>query len=239
MTADELKIIIEKHRIWLLDYQSGERADLQCADLQGANLRGADLQCANLQCANLQGANLRGADLQCADLQGANLQGADLQCANLQGANLRGANLQGANLQGANLQGANLQGAMGCNKHRTTDLFILLDQPGKVRAYKLVNKNGYGPYRNEIQYRTGQTYEAEINPDENEQCGAGINLATLPWCMSGWQPGYRILIAEFTIKDPATDICIPIASDGKFRVRKCKIVGEKDLKELGLEEAAS
>ena len=115
----------------------------------------------------------------------------------------------------------------------------MLDQPGKVRAYKLVDKNGYGPYRNEIQYRTGQTYEAEINPDENEQCGAGINLATLPWCMSEWRPGYRILIAEFSIKDPATDICIPVASDGKFRVRKCQIVGEKDLKELGLEEAAS
>lgn len=184
MTVDELKIIIEKHRLWLKGDQGGERADLR-------------------------GADLRRADLQRADLCGADLWGADLR------------------------------GAMGCNKHRTTDLYILLDQPGKVRAYKLVDKNGYGPYRNEIQYRTGQTYEAEINPDENEQCGAGINLATLPWCMSEWQPGYRILIAEFTIKDPATDICIPVASDGKFRVRKCEIVGEKDLKELGLEETAS
>ena len=214
MTVDELKIIIEKHRIWLLDDQGGERADLRRADLQRADLRGA----------YLRGADLRGADLRGADLRGADLWGADLW---------------GADLQRANLWGADLRGAMGCNKHRTTDLYILLDQPGKVRAYKLVDKNGYGPYRNEIQYRTGQTYEAEINPDENEQCGAGINLATLPWCMSEWQPGYRILIAEFTIKDPATDICIPIASDGKFRVRKCKIVGEKDLKELGLEETAS
>ncbi len=219
MTVDELKIIIEKHRLWLKGDPNGKNA----------NLRGADLRRADLQRADLWGADLWGADLRGSDLWGAYLQGADLQSANL----------QGADLQRANLRRADLRGAMGCNKHRTTDLYILLDQPGKVRAYKLVDKNGYGPYRNEIQYRTGQTYEAEINPDENEQCGAGINLATLPWCMSEWQPGYRILIAEFTIKDPATDICIPVASDGKFRVRKCEIVGEKDLKELGLEETAS
>ena len=235
--------------MWLNGDPNGKNANLRGANLQGANLQRANLQRANLQGADLWGANLQGADLWGADLQGANLwganlRGADLQRANLQRANLWGANLQGADLWGANLQRANLQranlwGAMGCNKHRTTDLYILLDQPGKVRAYKLVNKNGYGPYRNEIQYRTGQTYEAEINPDENEQCGAGINLATLAWCMSEWRPGYRILIAEFSVKDPATDICIPVASDGKFRVRKCKIVGEKDLKELGLEEVAS
>ena len=224
MNIDELKTVLKKHRLWLKGDPNGKNA----------NLRGADLKDADLWGANLWGANLRGADL-----WGANLQGADLKDADLQGANLQRANLQRANLWGANLQGADLWGAMGCNKHRTTDLYILLDQPGKVRAYKLVDKNGYGPYRNEIQYRTGQTYEAEINPDENEQCGAGINLATLPWCMSEWRPGYRILIAEFSIKDPATDICIPVASDGKFRVRKCEIVGEKDLKELGLEEAAS
>jgi hypothetical protein len=36
----------------------------------------------------------------------------------------------------------------------------------------------------------------------------------------------------FTAKDIAA---IP-TSDGKFRVHKCSIVGEKDLKEIGLED---
>ena len=62
--------------------------------------------------ANLQNANLRGADLQNASLRGANLQNASLRGANLWGANLWGANLWGANLWGANLWGANLWGAM-------------------------------------------------------------------------------------------------------------------------------
>ena len=71
----------------------------------------------------------------------------------------------------------------------------------------------------------------EANTDEQEQCGAGINLADLPWCIKEWQKGYRILLAEFTAKNIA---CIPWGTDGKFRVFRCKIVGEKNLKELGL-----
>ena len=55
----------------------------QCADLDGANLRGA-----NLRGADLDGANLRGADLRGADLDGANLRGADLRVAYLRGADL-------------------------------------------------------------------------------------------------------------------------------------------------------
>ena len=39
---------------------------------------------------------------------------------------------------------------------------------------------------------------------------------------------YRL--AEFEAKDIAA---IPIGSDGKFRVHRCTIVGEKDLAELG------
>jgi hypothetical protein len=49
--------------------------------------------------------------------------------------------------------------------------------------------------------------------------------------MREWKEGYHILIAEFTVADIAA---IPIATDGKFRVRRCKIVGEKDLAEIGL-----
>jgi len=49
--------------------------------------------------------------------------------------------------------------------------------------------------------------------------------------MSEWQEGNKILIAEFEAKDIAA---IPTATDGKFRCHKVKIVGEKDLKEIGL-----
>jgi hypothetical protein len=109
---------------------------------------------------------------------------------------------------------------------------MLLDQPGKIRAYKLVNECGEGPQYGGIKYEIG--YKCDVTDaccDVNVHCGRGVNLATLDWCMREWREGYRILIAEFTAQDIAA---IPTATDGKFRVHRCKIVGEKDLVELGL-----
>ena len=155
-----------------------------------------------------------------------------LELAVKKGAYLKGADLTGADLKGADLKGADLKGAKGIVKYLTTPLYLLLDQPGKIRAYKLVEENGNGPYNGGIIYEIGKTYTVEdANVNEQEQCAAGINLATLDWCIKEWEPTRKILIAEFTAKDIAA---IPIGSDGKFRVKKCKIVGEKDLKELGL-----
>jgi len=201
--------------------------------LELAVKRGADLQGAYLQGAYLRGAYLRGADLQDADLQGAYLRDAYLRGAYLQGAYLRGADLRGAYLRGADLRGAYLRGAKNLNKFTTTPLYILKDQPEKIVAYKLVNSENVGPFNGGIIYEIGKTYtEKEANTDEYEQCAQGINLATLDWCIMEWKKGYKILMVEFTKEQIAA---IPIGSDGKFRVYGCKIIGEKNLKELGLE----
>ena len=93
MNKDELKIILENHKIWLNDNNLGKRADLQ----------GIDLKYANLKYTNLRDANLQGADLRYADLRGANLKGANLQRVYLQGADLQDADLQRADLRGTNL----------------------------------------------------------------------------------------------------------------------------------------
>jgi hypothetical protein len=188
---------------------------------------------ANLYRANLSGANLSGADLSGADLSGADLSWSNLSRANLYRANLSWSNLSRANLYRANLYRANLSGAYGISKYLTTPLYMLLDQPGLIRAYKLVTDKNTGPTYPGTIYAQGQKYEvANACCDESEQCAEGISLATLDWAMKEWRPGFKILIAEFTTQEIAA---IPISSDGKFRVKSCRIVGEKDLKELGLE----
>jgi len=233
LETESLKMCVEAAIQGGADLQD---ADLRCEDLRGADLRGADLLGADLLGANLQDADLRGADLRGADIRDANLRGADLHGADLVGANLWGADLRGAKLLGAKLVGADLQDAKGINKHRCTPLTILLDQPGKIRAYKLVNGNMEGPYQGGITYKIGKSYQVDnANTDDTEHCGAGINVATLDWCMREWCDGYRILIVEFEAADIAA---IPIATDGKFRLHRCKVVGEKDLKEIGLAEEA-
>jgi hypothetical protein len=109
---------------------------------------------------------------------------------------------------------------------------MLLDQPGAIRAYKLVNSNMEGPYNGGIVYEIGKSFKVDdADTNDMDHCGAGINIATLDWCMKEWKEGYRILIVEFKAKDIAA---IPIATDGKFRIHRCKVVGEKDLKEIGL-----
>ena len=67
MNEDELKSMLEQHRLWL-DSNGGKRANLRGADLEGTNLRDA----------NLQGADLRGVDLRDADMRGVDLRRADL-----------------------------------------------------------------------------------------------------------------------------------------------------------------
>ena len=165
------------------------------------------------------------------DLRGADLRGAYLGGAYLGGAYLRGADLRGADLRGAYLRGADLRGAKGIPPERVNDLLLLLDQPGQIRAYKLVTADGVGPIYGGVKYEIGKTVEvADADTDPSTQCGRGINVSTLPWCLREWLPGYRVLVVEFTARDIAA---IP-AGDGKFRVRKCTVVGEKQLDVVAL-----
>jgi uncharacterized protein YjbI with pentapeptide repeats len=214
-----------------LRYADLRYANLSYADLSYANLRYADLRYANLSYADLRYANLRYADLRYANLSYADLSYANLRYADLSYADLSYADLSYADLSYANLSSANLRSAKGLNPYAVNDLLLLQHQVGKIRAYKLVNSEGFGPYNGGIKYEIGKTYEVKnANCDSNQECGAGINLATLPWCMREWSRGQRILLAEFSSKDIAA---IPIG-DGKFRCRKVKIVKELDLAEIGL-----
>ena len=63
ITYDQLKDILEKHKIWLKGGEGGSRANLRGANLSDADLRGANLSDADLRGADLRGADLRGADL--------------------------------------------------------------------------------------------------------------------------------------------------------------------------------
>ena len=252
MDAKELKKVLDEHKKWLKG-EGGNRADLSGAklfgtDLSGADLSGADLSGANLSGADLFGADLSGTDLSGTDLSGTDLSGADLSGANLSGAklfgtdlsgtDLSGANLSGAKLSGADLSGAKLSGADLCEVKgllawRCAPLKILMDQPGKIRAYKLVNKQYEGIYKGGFKYEIGAHLEVgDANTDPAKDCGAGINVADSTWICTEWKPKYKIMLVEFEAEDIA---CIPYAG-GKFRLNRCDVVGEVDPADWGLVE---
>ena len=58
MTKEELKVILDKHILWLCDKEGGVRANLGYANLQYANLEYATLKGANLKNADLYGATM-------------------------------------------------------------------------------------------------------------------------------------------------------------------------------------
>ena len=225
MTREEINKVLRLHQKWLVG-NGGERADLREASLEGVNLEDADLRGADLEGVNLKRADLRGADLEGANLKDANFEKANLKRVNLTRANLEGANLEGADLWETNLKGANLEGAdlKYVKNLPLPDLNILKHQKGKIRAFKVVNRENEGVFQGGIKYEIGKTIEErDYDPDEKVLCSRGLNVATLEWCLKNKGVSDKILVVECYAEDI---VAIPYATNGKFRVKKCKVIGE-------------
>ena len=94
-TSDELKKVIDDHKLWLTDSSKGCKANLRHANFSNANLFNANLTSADLSFTDFSNANLFNANLTSADLFNANLTSADLSKANLFNADLSKADLTG------------------------------------------------------------------------------------------------------------------------------------------------
>ena len=149
MTANELLVILDRHKKWLNDEDGGSRADLcdavlRGADLRGAVLRGAVLSDADLRGADLSDADLRGAVLRRAVLSDADLRGADLSDADLRGAVLRRAVLSDADLSDADLSDADLSDAVLRGAKELPDLpwTSIVPETGSFIGWKKVYAQG-------------------------------------------------------------------------------------------------
>ena len=157
--------------------------------------------------------------------------------ANLRNADFRNADLRNADLTGAYLRNADLRNADGITPERVSPLHLYRYQlPGaELVAFKLVDANSEGPFNGGIVYRPGELVSVgDANTDPLQDCAAGINVATLDWCLREWRETYRILRVAFTTDDIAA---IPVATDGKFRLHRCRVVDEMDLVALGIASA--
>ena len=79
ISKEELKTILEKHKLWLRQEDGGEKANLSGSNLSGSNLSGSDLRWSNLSGSDLRWSNLNGSDLSGSDLSGSDLSGSDLR----------------------------------------------------------------------------------------------------------------------------------------------------------------
>ena len=231
MTADQLKAVLDAHALWLKGEGAGQRANLHEADLRGADLREADLSGANLSWAdlseadlsgaNLSGANLHEADLSEADLSGANLSGANLSGAHLRWADLSEADLSGANLSGANLSGADLSGAQGIFDPCAWLAANCKRVRGGIEAYKTFGLYNQPP--ESWKQEPGAEISEVVNPNPTDDCGCGVNVATLDWVRRNNDedlPIWKVLVKwEWMV-----GAVVPYGTDGKFRVPRAKLV---------------
>ena len=235
---DNEKIIVcgESVRSCLIENKDKNfyKANLRDADLRDADLRSANLRDADLRFANLRDADLRSADLQDADLRFADLRDADLRFVNLRDADLRFADLRDADLRPADLQDADLRFADLWSAKYEEPLFLpdlyslkLLPPETKLTFWKYLEK-GESPYQ-EYQYEVGREYSSDaFGNNEANLCGAGLNVATLTWCLKDSFPADEFIEVEFLAGDI---IAIPYATDGKFRVRKLKVLRQINRKD--------
>ena len=141
------------------------------------------------------------------------------------GANLYGANLNRASLDGANLNGVNLNGAKNLNPIYVSDLYSLKLLPkNTILNYWKYLKNGKSPIQdNKIEYKVGKTYtEKDFDTDETKNCGKGLNVGTLMWCLKyDNSPDIELIEVQFKVSDI---VAIPYFTDGKFRVKQLKVL---------------
>ena len=172
MTQEELDKIVEQHQHWIHE------------DVDGWEKMRADLKCANLEGAFLYGANLEGAEL----------EGADLYGANLEGANLKGAFLYGANLEGEDFRlGKILTEPMTGYKKTHEGVVITAVIPAgaivfcingikcRTNRAKITDMSGHdvlhSQYVNSFEYRLGQEIEIkDFNLIYNVECASGFHF---------------------------------------------------------------
>ncbi len=184
----------------------------------------ADLRRADLGEADLSGANLSEADLSGADLTGADLREADLRRADLGEADLREANLSGADLSRADLGEANLSGVKGL----LSSIDYMVNNFNKNEQGYIVYKTFalYKAPRSEWKIEQGAVICETVNPTRTDDCGSGVNVATLDWlinekCEIGDDnPIWKCLIRWEWLPG----VVVPYNTDGKIRCEKVELI---------------
>jgi hypothetical protein len=148
-------------------------------------------------------------------------QMANLREAYLHGAYLHGAYLRGADLREANLRGADLSGAQGIFDPCAWIAANCKRVRGGIEAYKIFGLYNQPP--ESWKQEPGAEISEVVNPNPTDDCGSGVNVATLDWVRRHNDedlPIWKVLVKwEWMV-----GAVVPYATDGKFRVPRAKLV---------------
>ena len=123
-----------------------------------------------------------------------------------------------------------------CSIDEHVNFYGIENSNGKAKLFKAVRKSD-GLYRSDwdsdFVYTIGKSVVADgFCTDPNEDCGQGIHMAYLGWCLeygSCW-PDLAILEVEVDM----STVVVPKYGSGKVRAPSCKVIREVPLEECGL-----
>ena len=123
-----------------------------------------------------------------------------------------------------------------CSIDEYVDFYGIENSNGKAKLFKAVRKCD-GLYRSgwdsDFVYTIGKSVVADgFCTDPNEDCGHGIHMAYLNWCLVYGSPWHDLAILEVEV-DMST-VVVPKYSSGKVRAPSCKVIREVPLEECGL-----
>ena len=116
------------------------------------------------------------------------------------------------------------------------DFYGIENSNGKVKLFKAVRKHD-GVYRSDwdadFVYTIGESVAADgFCTDPNEDCGRGIHMAYLDWCLAYGNCWADLAILE--VEADMSTVVVPKCGSGKVRAPSCKVIREVPLKECGL-----
>jgi hypothetical protein len=177
ITEKQLKIVLEKHKLWLEGKKEGKRAVLFKADLSNMDLTSV---------------NLSRADLSFADLSLTDLKYADLSQANLTRAYLNETNLIGANLEEVNLAGVNLSKAI-LTKTTRFSIDALLNKKVTFRKSKTNKEENSMSSEKGIKFDSGKVDRTIVPYDSVVEIAKALHFGAKKYSRNNYKQGMEYL----------------------------------------------
>ena len=123
-----------------------------------------------------------------------------------------------------------------CSIDEYVDFYGIENSNGKAKLFKAVRKHD-GVYRSDwdadFVYTIGESVAADgFCADPNENCGRGIHMAYLDWCLAYGNCWTDLAILE--VEADMSTVVVPKFGSGKVRAPSCKVIREVPLEECGL-----
>lgn len=211
LTQEELNRQIDSHERYLKGDPEGERLCIRFCDLSGKNLYERKLNGAEFDYCRIHQANFEKSNLTYAKFFSCSLEDSDMSLANLEGTGFHNTNT--IRVVFSQSTGLISQSEFLSNFERDSDGFIV---------YKAFGNTAYSS-PSSWKIKKGSILKEVCNSNRQDECGCGINVASLEWCQENFPQARTYWKCRIPY---GAEIVVPYNTDGKFRCAELELLEE-------------